>query len=902
MRKLAARYLCISLNLLGCTLMQVGDSVQAQIVQDRTLSRPSVANRVANTTVIDGGTQRGANLFHSFRDFSVPAGHTASFNNGADIQNILTRVTGNSISRIDGEIRANGSANLFLLNPNGIRFGPNASLNIGGSFLATTADSIWFNQQDQFSARNPQDAPLLTVSTPIGLQFGNNPGRIINRSIAPVINLLDQPFLLEGEEIAGGLQVHPGQTLALIGGDLKFPGGYLFTAGGRIELGSVAGAGQVRLIAIPEGWRFDYDQISDFGDILIADGGLIDTSGYLELNPLGAGGAIHIRGGRLQLTEAAGISSITQGTGTGQSVLIQAPVVTLSGGLPDPSAPKSPFLSFIETKADANATATATAGDITILARQLNVLNGAVLGSATDGAGRAGTVRIRADEVEVRAGSPAPELRPESSLIYNQPTSDSLERARAGNLIIEVDRLRVLAGGQINTTTFGAGQAGNLIVRANDIQLDGLLLDNNGNPQPSGNGFFFPGGFFAGTEAGTTGNGGQLRVRTQRLEVTNGAVLQTTTLGSGNAGNLIVHASESIQVGGLAIASNRPFGIQASSGAGGSGDFAGATGRGGDIEIMTPTLQVQDQGTIATSSINRDAAARGAGNITIRAQTLQLDDQASLTARTASGNGGNISLQSLNLVSLRRASQISTSAGQERASGSGGNISIDAANGFVVAGSAENNDISANSFLGSGGKVSIDAQSILGLQSRSRQEIEQSISDLSQFDPQDLPTNDVTAISQTAPNLDGQITIAAPDVDPSRGLVELPSNVIDVSQQIAQSCTPSNQESGRFVVTGRGGLPLSPDEPLRERTILTPDWVALNSKPSDPAAVEQYSEVEDALGQIDAADNTTGNTSENTIVEASEFGRDTNGKIVLVAQAHPTGSIGPEMQVQCSRP
>lgn len=874
--------------------METRNGVQAQIVQDATLPQPSEVNAGTNATVITGGTQRGSNLFHSFRKFSVRTGHTAFFNNGADVRNILTRVTGNSISRIDGQIRANGNANFFLINPNGILFGPNASINIGGSFLATTANSIRFNHQVEYSASHPQEPPLLTVSAPVGLQFGDHPGRIVNRSTAPIVNSLGQPFLFDGDELPGGLQVRPGHTLALVGGDLKLPGGNLFTAGGRIELGSVAGSGQVRLTAIPEGWRLGYGQVPNFGHIHISQGAVVDTSGYLDLNPSGAGGAIHIQGGRLQLTEGSAITSATQGSGTGQPLLIEAPIVILTGGLFDPYAPQEPYLSNIETAADSNATG--TAGNVDIRARQVHVLNGAQIGSVTLGAGQGGTVRIRADDVvEVRGGAPTQELPPFSSLILSQALNDSTRTAKTGDLILETDRLQVLAGGQINATTFGGGQAGNLTVRANDIQLDGLLLDPHGNPQRSDSGFFFPGGLFAGTEKNSIGNGGQLRVETQRLQIANGAVLQTTTLGRGDAGALIVQATDSIQVSGLPISRNRPFGIQASSGAGISGDFPEATGRGGDIEITTPTLRVQNQGTIASSSINRQAAARGAGNITIHAQTFQLDDQASLTARTASGNGGNISLQGLSIVLLRHNSQISTSAGQRRASGSGGDIDIDASNGFVIAQAFENSDISANSFQGSGGTISIQAQSILGLQPRSRQEIEQSTSNLSQFDPQDLPTSDITAISQTAPNLDGRITITTPDVDPSRGLVALPTNLIDPSQQIAQGCTPRGEQASQFIATGRGGLPLSPDEPLRDRAIVSPAWVTLNS-----AAREHPAQPSDRLSQ---ASKISDDPPENALLEANGFSRDANGQVVLVAQLQPVNVVrSGQPLTYCDRP
>ena len=147
----------------------------AQIAGDGTVGTQvngSLTGTCTGSCLIEGGTERGVNLYHSFREFSVPTGGTAWFNNAPQIQNILTRVTGLNPSNIDGLIRANGTANVFFLNPNGILFGPNARLQVGGSFFASTANSFQFADGSEFSATNPQAPPLLTVSITPGLQTG----------------------------------------------------------------------------------------------------------------------------------------------------------------------------------------------------------------------------------------------------------------------------------------------------------------------------------------------------------------------------------------------------------------------------------------------------------------------------------------------------------------------------------------------------------------------------------------------------------------------------------------------------------------------------------------------------------------------------------------------------------
>jgi len=186
--------------------------VNAQIIPDATLPVNSQVTSGCTVCTIDGGTVRGINLFHSFREFSIPTSGSAWFNNAPQIQNILTRITGNNLSNIDGLIRANGTANLFLLNPNGIVFGQNARLQIGGSFFASTANSFRFSDGSEFSATNPQAPPMLTVNVPLGLQSG----RITSGTIANRGNLsAGQDLILEATQLDLQGQLVTGRDLTL---------------------------------------------------------------------------------------------------------------------------------------------------------------------------------------------------------------------------------------------------------------------------------------------------------------------------------------------------------------------------------------------------------------------------------------------------------------------------------------------------------------------------------------------------------------------------------------------------------------------------------------------------------------------------------------------------------------
>jgi large exoprotein involved in heme utilization and adhesion len=197
-------------------------------------------------------------------------------------------------------------------------------------------------------------------------------------------------------------------------------------------------------------------------------------------------------------------------------------------------------------------------------------------------------------------------------------------------------------------------------------------------------------------------------------------------------------------------------------------------------------------------SRNQEPPGTGpAGNLQIQAGTIRLNNQGVITAAAAGGDKGNITVDSQD-IQMRRGSAITTNA---TGASAGGNIIIKT--DTLVA--LENSDITANALNNRGGNVSINAQGIFG----------------TEFRPQLTPESDITATG--AEGLNGVVQINTPDVDPSSGLVELPATVIDVEGLVARNFCAAKQAGSSFRVTGRGGLPASPNDPLTDE-VLAVEW------------------------------------------------------------------------------
>ena len=279
--------------IIGETIL-VGNWALAQVIPDDTLGAESstVTPDVIQGTsgdLIDGGAIRGSNLFHSFEQFSIEVGQGVYFSNPDSVDNILSRVTGSDPSNLFGTLGVLGQANLFFLNPNGILFGPDTRLDLQGSFLATTADGLVFPNGDTFSALDPQPPSLLTVSAPLGLQYGPQPSGAI---------------AAQGSD----LSLESGQSLVLVGGTVDLDNSLLAVEEGHIELGAVAGAGTVGLEMNDERLSLDFPDAIERANISLTNDSIISIIVVTE-----DGSDITITARNLDIADSELITSIASG-------------------------------------------------------------------------------------------------------------------------------------------------------------------------------------------------------------------------------------------------------------------------------------------------------------------------------------------------------------------------------------------------------------------------------------------------------------------------------------------------------------------------------------------------------------------------------------------------------------
>jgi filamentous hemagglutinin family protein len=843
--------------------------VFAQITPDSTLLNNSVVTPDGSTLNITGGTQAGRNLFHSFGEFSVPTGGTASFNNAFDIQNIISRVTGGSRSNIDGIISTKGTANLFLINPNGIIFGKNAQLNVGGSFVASTANALQFGNIGFFSATEQNIPSSLLTINPSALLFNqiNQNAAIQNNSVA-----------LAGKDPAGlnalGLRVPDGKSLLLVGGNVSMDGGRLNANGGRVELGGLAEPGTVALGGDGDNLSLKFPE-----NLARADVSLTNSSGIFVTGA--GGGNIAVNAKNLEILGGSILSSgIGQGLGTPETV---AGNITLNATreikVAGTAGTGSNVRNLVRFGSQGNG------GNITINSGSFSLQDGAQLATSTLGQGNAGNVTVSARNAVSLA----------DAAIFSIVESGGV--GKGGNIDINTATLSLKDGAQLQTITrrasdtqpAGRGDAGNVNVNVTGaVNIAGEKND-------------FPSGIFSRVQTGTVGNGGNITIDSGSFSLRDYAKLTASTSGQGNAGNVTLRSKDAVylayaailttvEAGGVGKGGNidinaatlslkdgaqlltftREASATQPAGRGDAGNVninvtgavniagekngfvsgigslveTGTVGNGGNITIDSGSFLLRDgtrleastsglgnAGTIKVNAadfaiisgksanftsgifVNSQSTTGTAGDIIVTSPKVTLDNSGRLIAESASGNGGDINIQT-DLLLLRRGAEISTTAGTAEAGGNGGNININAPSGFIVAVPSENSDITANAYTGIGGRVNIQAFGIYGIQPRQFQ----------------TSLSDITASSEFGVN--GTVELNTPDIDPNSGLVNLPTIAADT--EVAQTCQAGgNLAKSSFTITGRGGLPPNPGEALNTDAVKV-DLVSLNPNSDNP--------------------------------------------------------------------
>ena len=605
--------LSLSLSLATCLVtnsLQINSVSAQQITSDETTGTTVTSD--GNNFTIQNGTRNDGNLFHSFQDFSVPSGGSAFFNNGNDISNILSRVTGGNISNIDGLIRANGSANLFLINPAGIIFGEGASLAIGGSFYGSTADSILFGD-GEFSAVNNLDAPILTINAPIGLNFRDNPSDIVTNGSENAIDIADFSLLAVAED----------QSINLIGGNINLNNTTLFAPGGNIGLGGLEAAGTVTL---NENGGLSFPENIARGNISLDNSQVITN-----LSNDGEGGSINLNANNIELLNASFLQTgIDADLGfvdaqAGDINIDATGAIDISGG----SIFNQVFAGSI-----------GDAGNISIKANSL-AFSQVQLSSTTFGEGNAGKILI-----DVNATA---ELI--NSNIFSQVSNTAI--GDGGTITVNTTNLSLLDGSQITAGVFGTGNAGSIAVNVDDNTTSQGIGDDGSRS-----------GIFNNVAVGGVGNAGDIEITTANLNLMDGAAITSNLEGQGSAGKITLNVTESFQANSDSFLQSSTFGT------GNAGDItlngetatislsgaslitssvsSDAVGTGGNIEITTDILSLSETSRITSDTSGRagENGRADAGDITLNVtESFQAINSSFLQSDTfGEGDAGNITI------------------------------------------------------------------------------------------------------------------------------------------------------------------------------------------------------------------------------------------------------------------
>jgi len=865
--------------LLAAWLATSQAQVKTSITSDGTLGTAVTQN--ANVYDITGGTRlrNGPNLFHSFDRFSVGTNDIARFSGPTGIENILSRVTGGQQSIIDGRLQLTiPGANLYLLNPSGVLFGPNAALDVSGSFHVSTADYLRFADGATFAAHLGVPSTL-TVASPAAFGFlGENPAAIA----------------IQGST----LLVSPGKTMSVIGGDIDITGGLLFAPRGHINMVSAGSRGAVPLadtgldveplqrlgnITIVQngGLRVDGEGA---GTIFIRGGRLVMDNAIMRAQTLrdADGGGVDIAAQRVTLTGGSSITSTTFGAGRGGRITVAATDDILITGRSQDGRRRSGLFSLTASRGDAGDVLLSAprislddgaeilvttvggggnAGNMVMHVGRLTLTGGALIdSSALLGAGRAGSVSITATEAVVIAGRDRLPSPPLGIFFRSSILSLTDSNSNAGRITLSTPVLR-MDDGLIGTSTFGAGRAGDIVVEVGTLTLvGGAQVDSSSRfgvaRGPNGLPIIGPDGLpivtptaggggtvtVTATEAvsitGSTSDGtpsgllsqaesfgaaGRITLTAPTVSLGAGGVIETRTTGAGRAGDILVQVGHLSLTGGAQIDSSTR-----------------ETGEGGSITVMAETIALMDKATIRSST---DGDASG-GRVTLTAQEgITLRNGAGvLTESTAGrGRGGDISLEARH-IQLADRGLISA---QSFGAGNAGSIRLMARETFQ----SDHSTVTTEARQADGGDIQVTAQSTLRLRNSQMTTAVGSGEGAGgniTIDPEFVvlgnsrmtanafggpggnirltagvfladPASSVSASS--ALGIDGQVDIRAPVTNLSAVVTPLPPDFAPAATLLRDQCAARLREGtvSSLVERGRDGVPATPDGVLPSR-------------------------------------------------------------------------------------
>lgn len=623
-------------------------------------------NQVGNSSTITGGTRPsgGPNLFHSFGDFNVGGGDIANFlnNTGLPTSNILGRVTGGTISNIDGTIQTTGfgSANLFLMNPSGIVMGPGASLNVGGSVSFTTAQYLrlldGLSNGALFYASPGNDGlanSILTISAS-AFEFLSASPAGYGFLTAPDPNAT---ITVQGSNLA----VPSGQSISLVGGKVIIEGGaQLSSPSGTITLGSAASPGEFDVATLGSLPNVDGASFTTSGSVSLAAGSGINVSGPRT---------VFIQGGQLVLSVNNATLSTSEAPASPDTIVLGpgSSILTANTGT-EPGANVQTTVG--DFRIDGSSITTVTSGSgaggtVQLQADSLTLENGAAIVTATvDGDGPGGDVTLSVGSATLSGGS---------QLVSQSQTFTPEALGRGGQLTIQgvpgaesgaASSVALSGDSFLLSSSFGTGEGGGVTILSQSLTMDGA-------------------GTTVKAEAADVGRGGDIVVGIRDATFSGGATIQTVT-GSADPN---APAAATVTVQGLSGTESMADAVDLSGTNSGINSDTTGVARSGDVAVHARTITLREGAVIQTgTSLNTGAG----GTVTIDAGTLTISSEARITSLSAAGNAGQITITADQVTMNDVSIESSTSS-----SGRGGDVVLDVGTMTLSNGAAINSSTSS---------------------------------------------------------------------------------------------------------------------------------------------------------------------------------------------------------------